>query len=91
MLLTDALLSIIDSRAHAPSSFRDITVITGKGINTKDPSGPVLKENVPKFLREVAGLETTIVEGNEGRFLISGKSLQEWASSEKFEKFLSLL
>ena len=87
MLLADALLSIIESGKHESPSFKDIIVVTGKGLNTDDPDGPVLREKVPKFLHEVAGLVTSPVEGNEGRFLITGESIQQWASSTKYGHF----
>mmetsp|Transcript_22492 Transcript_22492/g.46687 ORF Transcript_22492/g.46687 Transcript_22492/m.46687 type:complete len:165 (-) Transcript_22492:1882-2376(-) len=88
MLLADAFLSIIDfSGKHESPSFKDIIVVTGKGLNTDGPDGPVLRERVPKFLHEVAGLVTSPVEGNEGRFIITAESLQRWASSTKYGHF----
>ena len=90
MLLSDALLSIIDSGVHDSPCVKNIIVVTGKGLNTEHPDGPILKEKVPKFLHEVAGLVTSAVEGNEGRFLITGRSLQQWASSAKYGQFKAL-
>ena len=90
MLLSDALLSVVNSGEYTSDRFNDIIVVTGKGLNTVDPNGPVLKDKVPQFLGEVAGIAITAVEGNEGRFRIRRESLQEWASSAKFGQFQAL-
>ena len=89
MLLADALLSLVRSDG-IPISYQDIIVITGKGLGTIDPCGPVLREKVPSFLNDVAGLETTAIEGNEGRFLVTAASLEIWAASGAYEKFKGL-
>ena len=91
MLLVDALLALVRASNEGTSPrYQDIIVVTGKGLNTEDPNGPVLKEKVPAFLNDVAGLETTAIEGNEGRFLIAAASLEEWATSGGSEKFNGL-
>ena len=92
MLLSDALLCLAESHSdETPPNFQDIIVVTGKGLNTEDPDGPVLREKVPAFLNEIAGLEVTAIEGNEGRFLIRAASLEEWVASGAYNKFRSLL
>ena len=45
---------------------------------------------IPAFLNDVAGLETTAVEENEGRFLITAASLEKWVASGAHEKFKGL-
>ena len=90
MLLTDALLSLVRSSnggASPTGSYQDIIVITGKGLNTKNPNGPVLREKVPAFLNDVAGLNTTAVKENDGIFLITAASLKKWAASGAYEEF----
>ena len=83
MLLSDALLSVATGNGGPPPNFQDITVDTGKG--------QVLRETVPAFLNDVAGLDITAIEGSEGRFLMEAASLEEWVASEKYKKFQSLL
>ena len=91
MLLADALLSLVHSSNERMSpKYQDVIVVTGKGLNTEDPNGPVLREKVPVFLNDIAGLETTVVGGNEGRFLITAVSVEEWATSGGSEKFNGL-
>ena len=88
MLLADALLSLVRSISDGtPKSYQDIIVITGKGLNTKNPNGSVLREKVPAFLNDVAGLNTTAVKENEGIFLITAASLKKWAASGAYEEF----
>ena len=82
MLLSDALLSVTTGNVGPAPTFQDIIVDTGKG--------QVLREKVPAFLNEVAGLEITAIEGNEGRFLMEAASLEKWVASENHKKFQSL-
>ena len=91
MLLSDALLNLVANKDGPEPNFHDIIVVTGKGLNTEGPDGPVLLEKVPAFLNNVAGLEITPVEGNEGRFLITAISLEEWVVSGTYDKFQSLI
>ena len=95
MLLADALLSSVrlsNERASPGYMYQDILVVTGKGLNTMESKDPVLKEKVPAFLNNVARLETTVIEGNEGSgaFLITAISLEKWVASEACEKFKGL-
>ena len=88
MLLADALQSLVHSSNEGTSpDYQDIIIVTGKGLNTWDPNGPVLRAKVPAFLNDVAGLETTAIEGNGGRFLITAASLEKWVASGAYEKF----
>ena len=92
MLLADALQSLVHSSNEGTSpDYQDIIIVTGKGLNTWDPNGPVLRAKVPAFLNDVAGLETTAIEGNEGRFLITATSLEEWVATGAYKKFKSML
>jgi len=92
MLLTDALLAYARSSSEESSpSYQDIIVITGKGLRTIESKDPVLREKVPAFLKDVAGLKTTAIEENEGRFLITATSLEEWVESGACEKFKGLI
>ena len=91
MLLADALQSLVRlSNGEASHSYQDILIITGKGLNTDDPTGPVLREKVPAFLNNVAGLETAAIKRNKGRFLITASSLEKWVTSGACEKFKGL-
>jgi len=91
MLLADALFSFVRTgNGDTPQNFQDVVVVTGKGLNTVDLSGAVLREKVPAFLNEIAGLETTAIDGNEGRFLITAASLGKWVASGAFEEFKGL-
>ena len=91
MLISDALLSFGHlSNDGTSRNSQDIIVVTGKGLNTEDPNGPVLRGKVPAFLNEIAGLETTAVEGNEGRFLLTAASLEKWVASGAYDRFRSL-
>ena len=90
MLLADALQSFVQSSIERASpSNQDIIVVTGKG-RTTESKDPVLREKVPAFLNDVAGLETTAIEENDGRILIMAASLEEWAASGAYEKFKGL-
>ena len=80
MLLADALLVIGLTGSHKSSSFREIVVVTGKGLRSGS-EGPVLRDKVPQFLQERLGLETTPVEENTGRFLVKQTALQTWTES----------
>ena len=94
MLLTDALLSLVaPSNGGEPPSYQDIIVGTGVGsrAGTENPTGSALKVKVPAFLNDVAGLKTTAIEGNEGRFLITATSLEEWVATGAYKKFKSML
>ena len=94
MLLTDALLSLVESnKGREPPCYQDIIVITGKGVSAgkRNFAGSALKVKVPPFLNDVAGLETTAIEGNEGEFLITAASLEEWVASGAYEKLKGLL
>ena len=64
---------------------RDVVIITGKGLGSKDE--PVLRRKIPAFLSDVIGLKVTRLKDNEGRLLITGSSLQEWASGSKYKQF----
>ena len=91
MLLADALQSLVRlSNEEASHSYQDIAVITGKGLRTIELKDPVLREKVPAFLNNIAGLETTATEENDGRILITAASLEEWAASGAYEKFKGL-
>ena len=91
MLLADALQSLIlSSNGEASPSYQDIIVVTGKGLRTIESKEPVLREKVPAFLNDVAGLETTAIERNKGRFLITAASLEEWVTSGAYQKFKGL-
>ena len=92
MLLADALLALVrtSNEVTSPSRYQDIIVVTGKGLNTEDPNGPVLREKAHAFLNDVAVLETTAIEENEGRFLITAASLEDWVASGACEKFKGL-
>ena len=85
MLISDALFNFVASNGGPTSNIQDITVDTGKG--------QVLRErvHVTAFLKDVAGLEITAIEGNEGRFFIMAASLNEWVVSGVSNKFQSLL
>ena len=75
ILLADALLSLVALDATKTS-----LIDTGKG--SKDTStGSALRVKVPAFLNDVAGLETTAIEGNDGKFLITAASLEKWVAS----------
>ena len=88
MLLADALQSLVRlSNEEASHSYQDIAVITGKGLRTIESMDPVLREKVPAFLNDIAGLETAVIGGNEGRFLITAASLKKWVTSGAYEKF----
>ena len=63
----------------------DIVIVTGKGINS--PNAPVLRSKIPHFLREVIGLKVTRLRDNEGRLLVAGNALQEWASGSRYKQF----
>ena len=91
MLLSDALLNLVANKDGPEPNFHDVIVVTGKGLNTEGPDGPVLLDKVPAFLDNVAGLEITAVEGNEGRFLITAISLEEWVVSGTYDKFRSVI
>ena len=94
MLLADALLSFLaSSKGGEPTSYQDIIVGTGVGLRagTENLTGAALKEKVPAFLNDIAGLETTAIEGNEGEFLITAASLEEWVASGAYEKLKGLL
>lgn len=67
---------------------RDIVIVTGKGFNSS--GAPVLREKIPQFLSTVVGLKVTRLKDNEGRFLITGSSLQEWASGSRYSHFIAL-
>ena len=82
MLVSDALLNLVATNAGPPPIFQDVLVDTGKG--------QVLRDKVPTFFNNVARLKITAIEGNEGRFLISAASLEEWVASGAFNKFQSL-
>jgi pentatricopeptide repeat protein len=86
MVVVDSLLSAIDIKRHERSAVRDITIVTGKGIGS-GPDGPVLVSGVPQFLRDCSGPEITLVEANEGCFVITKGALQVWGESPDFEKF----
>ena len=90
MLLADALLVLVRTIYKISTRYQDIIVVTGKGLNTEDPNGPVLRKKVPAFLNDVAALVTTAIEENEGRFLITAASLEEWVTSGACEKFKGL-
>lgn len=64
---------------------RDIVIVTGKGINS--PNAPVLRQKIPQFLREVIRLKVTRLRDNEGRLLVAGNALQEWASGSRYKQF----
>ena len=87
MLLADALQSFVQSSIERASpSNQDIIVVTGKG-RTTESKDPVLREKVPAFLNDIAGLEAAVIGGNEGRFLITAASLKKWVASGAYEKF----
>jgi len=90
MLIADSLLSIVRMRTIESSPFQDITVITGKGLGS-GPEGPVLVTGVPRFLSVFSGPQITSIEGNEGRFLITKKSLESWSESSEFDRFNDLM
>ena len=83
------------------SSFKDIIIVTGKGIHTvrSDADAPVLpRRNIsssPSCVDDDAGLELSEqVQGeqmNEGAFVITKKALEQRAKSDKYESFKSLL
>lgn len=76
--------------AHASEGVvRDVVVITGKGLGSKN-NVPVLRRKIPSFLSDTIGLKVTKLKDNEGRLLITGNSLQEWASSSKYTQFTIL-
>ena len=80
MLLSEALLNLVASSNAGPTLyFQDITINTGKG--------QVLRERVPAFLSDIAGLDITAIEGNEGRFLIRASSLEKWVESGDYDTF----
>ena len=83
MLLSEALLNLVASNAGPTLYFQDITINTGKG--------QVLRERVPAFLSDIAGLDITAIEGNEGRFLIRASSLEKWVESGAYDTFRYLL
>lgn len=83
MLLSEALLNLVESNGGPPPNFQDITVNTGKR--------KFLREKERAFLSDIAGLDINAVEGNEGRlFLITAASLEEWVVSGAFNNFRSL-
>ena len=68
---------------------RDVVIVTGKGLGSKN-NAPVLRRKIPPFLRDTIGLKVTRLKDNEGRLLITGNSLQEWASGSKYAQFRML-
>ena len=84
MLLSDALINLVATNSGPPPKLQDVMVRSNTG------KGQVLREKVPTFLNNVAGLETTAIEGNEGRFLITAASLEEWVTSGAYDNFHSL-
>ena len=82
MLLSDALLNLVAGNDGPAQKIQDVKVITR--------NGQVLREKVPAFLNDVAGLDVATIEGNEGRFFITASSLEKWVASGAFNKFQSL-
>ena len=82
MLLVHSLVKMENG-----SGLSDIIVVTGKGLNTEDPDGPVLRERVPLFVKTVIGIPPTPVEGNEGRFIISKDNFEDWRESKVYQEF----
>ena len=68
---------------------RDVVIITGKGLGSKNNT-PVLRRKIPLFLSDTLGLKVTRLKDNEGRLLVTGNSLQEWASGTKYRQFRML-
>ena len=92
MLLYEALQFLVETKSQDPLSFRQIIVVTGKGLGS-GPEGPVLQRGVPNFLTEISGPKITRIEGNDGAFLLHMESLQDWSRSTKlkaFKQFLSV-
>ena len=76
--------------AHAAQGVvRDVVVITGKGHGSKN-NVPVLRRKIPLFLSDAIGLKVTRLKDNKGRLLVTGNSLQQWASSTKYLQFRML-
>ena len=91
MLLADTLLAFVcSSKGGGAPSYQNIFVVTGKGLRTIESKDPVLREKVPAFLNDIAGLGTTAVKRNEGIFLIAAASLKKWVASGASEKFKGL-
>ena len=86
ILLTDSLLQVLREKTFNEPSFREIVVVTGKGLGS-GPDGPVLRTGVPQFLRDTFGPEILLVERNEGRFHLSQKALRTWVDSGNSDKF----
>jgi len=86
MVLADSLLTIVRKHRLDSSPFKDIGVITGKGLGS-GLDGPVLVTGVPQFLSDFSGPRTTRVKGNEGRFLITKESLSNWVESPEYNRF----
>jgi hypothetical protein len=78
MLLMDSLLQLTTS---GNDLLEDIVVVTGQGRGSTD--GPVLQSEVPLFLQDKLGLETSPVAGNPGRFVVKGMALLEWIKSNE--------
>ena len=85
-LLTDSLLQVVREESFDEPSFRNIAVITGRGLGS-GPYGPVLRSGVPRFLQETSGPEIVFDGKNEGRFHLTRNSLQIWVESGKSNKF----
>jgi len=86
MLVAAALLAwpnSVRARSH-PAGFKDIIIITGKGRRSDPMKGPILKKQVRKFLYDHGGPKATDVEGNDGCFLVTGESFEEWFNSKHF-------
>lgn len=81
MLLVHSLIKM-----EISSSLSNIIVVTGKGRNTEDPDGPVLRERVPSFVETIVGIPPAPVEGNEGRFIMKAKDLEEWIESKTYHE-----
>ena len=91
MLIADALMEMVQLELFKSKSFRTVTIITGKGLGSGS-EGPVLQAQVPLFLKHNFGPDISPVRGNDGRFRITKKALEQWVaadegSSSKFDLF----
>eukprot|EP00977_Amphora_coffeiformis_P012172 scaffold2997_cov182-Amphora_coffeaeformis.AAC.2 len=70
---------LLNTDSYKTNDVSDFVFITGEG--------QVLQTGVPQFLTNHFGPVTTIVDENEGRFLISNESIQFWRVSDAFPRF----
>eukprot|EP00977_Amphora_coffeiformis_P024250 scaffold15192_cov256-Amphora_coffeaeformis.AAC.1 len=89
MLVSHVLLTHLHRHSlHVPPA---LVFITGIGYGSDPTKGPVLRTQVPKFLADNFGPETSRDERNEGVFIIHKDAARTWLLSEDFIRFEQIM